>query len=46
MANGSVDALAQALAQFEIIGMPARNLAARTRREYARDLRDVLSYLE
>ena len=26
--------------------MPARNLAARTRSEYARDLRDLLSYLE
>jgi site-specific recombinase XerD len=26
--------------------MPARNLATRTRREYVRDLRDVLSYLE
>jgi site-specific recombinase XerD len=37
--------LAQALAQFETIGMPARNLAARTRHEYGRDLRDLLSYL-
>ncbi|HSH81337.1 MAG TPA: tyrosine-type recombinase/integrase [Herpetosiphonaceae bacterium] len=41
-----VEALAQALGRFELIGMPARNLAARTRREYARDLRDVLSYLK
>jgi site-specific recombinase XerD len=38
--------LTQALAQFETIGMPARNLAARTRCEYVRDLRDLLSYLE
>ncbi|CAA9342622.1 MAG: hypothetical protein AVDCRST_MAG93-6722 [uncultured Chloroflexia bacterium] len=42
----TVETLAQALAQFETIGMPARNLATRTRREYVRDLRDVLSYLE
>ena len=42
----TVETLGQALAQFEIIGMPARNLAARTRREYSRDLREVLSYLE
>ncbi len=42
----TVETLAQALAQFETIGMRARNLATRTRREYARDLRDVLSYLE
>ncbi len=44
--RSTVETLAQALAQFETIGMPARNLATRTRREYARDLRDVLSYLE
>ncbi|HZG66194.1 MAG TPA: site-specific integrase [Herpetosiphonaceae bacterium] len=44
--RSTVDTLAQVLAQFETIGMPARNLATRTRREYARDLRDVLSYLE
>ena len=42
----TVETLAQALAQFETIGMPARNLAVRTRREYSRDLREVLSYLE
>ena len=41
-----VETLAQALGQFETIGMPARNLAFRTRREYAHDLRDLLSYLE
>src|SRR3954447_6487273 len=44
--RSTVETLAQALAQFETIGMPARNLAARTRREYSRDLREVLSYLE
>ncbi len=44
--RSTVDTLAQALAQFETIGMPARNLATRTRREYARDLRDVITYLE
>ncbi len=41
-----VETLAQALGQFETIGMPARNLALRTRREYGRDLRDLLSYFE
>ncbi len=41
-----VETLAQALGQFETIGMPARNLAFRTRREYTRDLRDLLTYLE
>ena len=44
--RSTVETLAQALAQFETIGMPARNLATRMRREYARDLRYVLSYLE
>ena len=38
-----VETFAQALGQFETIGMPARNLASRTRREYARDLRDVVT---
>ena len=44
--RSNVETLAQALAQFETIGMPARNLATRTRREYSRDLWDVLNYLE
>ena len=44
--RSTVETLAQALAQFETIGMPARNLATRTRREYSRDLGDLLSYLE
>ena len=43
--RSTVNTLTQALAQFETIGMPARNLATRTRHEYARDLRDLLSYL-
>ncbi len=42
----SAETLTQALALFETVGMPARNLALRTRREYTRDLRDLLSYLE
>ncbi len=44
--RSTVETLTQALAQFETIGMPARNLATRTRHEYTRDLRDFLSYLE
>ena len=44
--TSSVETFIQALALFETIGMPARNLALRTRREYARDLRELLSYLE
>ena len=44
--RSTVETLAQALAQFETIGMPARNLATRTRREYSRDLCELLSYLE
>ncbi len=44
--RSSVETLAEALVHFETIGMPARNLAARTRREYSRDLRDVLTTLE
>ncbi len=44
--RSTVETLTQALAQFETIGMPARNLAARTRHEYARDLRDLVAYLE
>ena len=41
-----VATLAQAVALFETVGMPARNLAARTRREYTHDLHDLLAYLE
>jgi hypothetical protein len=40
----TVDTLAQALAQSETIGMPARNLAFHLHREYAHDLHELLSY--
>jgi hypothetical protein len=32
--SGTVTTLEQGLALFETVGMPARNLSARTRREY------------
>jgi site-specific recombinase XerD len=35
----------QAVALFEVVGMPARNLAARTRREYQNDLHDLVKVL-
>ncbi len=35
--RSTVETLAQALAQFETVGMPARNLALRTRRENTRN---------
>ncbi|MDP9316919.1 MAG: tyrosine-type recombinase/integrase [Chloroflexota bacterium] len=44
--GSSVGTVTQALELFETVGMPARNLATRTRCEYARDLRDLLTYLE
>jgi site-specific recombinase XerD len=37
--------LMDALRTFETVGMPARNFAVRTRREYSRDLRELLDYL-
>ena len=37
--------LVDALMTFETVGMPARNFAVRTRREYSRDLRELLDYL-
>jgi site-specific recombinase XerD len=42
---GGIETLDQAVALFEGVGMPARNLAARTRTEYANDLRDLGSFL-
>ncbi len=36
----------QAVALFEIVGMPARNLAARTRGEYTNDLHDLVRFLD
>ena len=35
----------QGLALFETVGMPARNLSARTRREYRNDLADLVAFL-
>ncbi len=37
--------LEQGLALFETVGMPARNLSARTRREYRNDLADLVVFL-
>ena len=37
--------LLDALMTFETVGMPARNFAVRTRREYSRDLRELLDSL-
>jgi len=41
----AIKTLAQALAQFETIGLPAHTLAFRPHREYSHDLHDLLSYL-
>lgn len=43
---GQVETLRQALALFEHVGMPARNLSARTRIEYRNDLLDLIHHLE
>ena len=43
---GNVKTLRQGLALFETVGMPARNLAARTRTEYRHDLNDLIAFLE
>jgi len=37
--------LHQALVEFKTVYMPARNLAARTREEYANDLKDFIDFL-
>lgn len=42
----STQTLRQGLSLFEIVGMPARNLAERTRHEYKSDLEDLISFLE
>ena len=42
---GPVETLDQALAAFETVGMPAKNRAVRTRREYRDDIRDLLTFL-
>jgi site-specific recombinase XerD len=44
--NGKVKTLQQGLTLFETVGMPARDLAARTRQEYANDLTDLIASLE
>lgn len=38
--------LQQALVEFKTVYMPARNLAARTREEYANDLKDFIGFME
>ncbi len=43
---GDVTTLAQGLAFFTQVGMPSRNLAPRTRREYETDLKDVIAFLK
>jgi integrase/recombinase XerC len=40
-----VNTLTQAIAYFATVGMPARNLSARTRTEYQNDLADLVAYL-
>lgn len=42
---GNVETLTQAIAYFVTVGMPARNLSARTRIEYQNDLTDLVAYL-
>jgi site-specific recombinase XerD len=42
---GPVKTLEQGVALFVTVGMPARNLSARTRKEYQNDLADLLAYL-
>jgi site-specific recombinase XerD len=43
---GHVATLPQAIAYFTTVGMPARNLSARTRIEYHNDLTDLTRWLE
>ena len=42
---GQVETLEQAIAAYTTVGMPAKNLAERTRREYANDLRFLAAFL-
>ena len=44
-ARGQTTTLDDALRLFETIGMPARNLSARTRKEYRTDLQDLVAFL-
>lgn len=43
---GVVETLPQALVLFETVGMPARNLAVRTRQEYHNDITDLIVFLQ
>lgn len=43
---GDVETISQGLALFEHVGMPASNLAARTRTIYKSDLEDLIAFLE
>jgi len=42
---GTVETLQQGLRLFQTVGMPARNLSARTRVEYTNDLTDLIEFL-
>ena len=41
----AIETLQQGLTFFETVGMPARDLAARTRQEYTNDLTDLIEFL-
>lgn len=41
-----METLREGLELFELVGMPARNLSGRTRKEYANDLTDLVAFLE
>jgi site-specific recombinase XerD len=43
--SGKIETLHQGLACFETVGMPARDLATRTRQEYTNDLTDLIGFL-
>lgn len=43
---GDVSTVREAIALFETVGMPARNLSPRTRTEYRRDLAELANFLE
>jgi len=45
-AMSSVETVQEAVALFETVGMPSRNLSARTRVEYSRDLEELVAFLE
>lgn len=42
---GQVETMEAAVALFQTVGMPAKNLSARTRKEYVNDLTDLVNYL-